>query len=68
MVESALRSQRLPVYAIDVWFGVDDIRRRVLVGRYPTREDAEAVKQKLGPAMNDARVIPGAIEWLRLVP
>ena len=65
IVESALRSQRLPAYAIDIWFGVDDIRRRVLVGRYPTREEAEAVRQKLGAAMNDARVIPGEIERLR---
>ena len=37
----------------------DDVRRRVLVGRYPTREEADAVRQKLGPAFNDARVILG---------
>jgi len=68
VVEFALRSQRLPIYLIDIPFAIDDIRRRVLVGRYPTREEADAVRQKLGPVMNDARVIPGELERLRIVP
>ena len=66
-VESALQAQRLPVYMIDIPFAVDDIRRRVLIGRYATREEADAVKAKLGPALTDARVIPGELER-RLVP
>jgi general secretion pathway protein A len=68
VVELGLRSQRLPLYMIDIPFAIDDIRRRVLVGRFPTREEADAVRQKLGPAMNDARVIPGELERLRVVP
>ena len=68
VVEFALRSQRLPIYLIDIPFAIDDIRRRVLVGRYRTREEADAVRQKLGPVMNDARVIPGEMERLRVVP
>ena len=68
VVESALRSLRLPIYLIDIPYAMDDVRRRVLVGRYATREEADAVRQKLGPVMNDARVIPGEIERLRIVP
>ena len=66
--EAALRAQRLPVYLIDVMLAPGDIRRRVLVGRYPTREEANAVRQKLSPIMNDARVIPGEFERLRNIP
>ena len=67
-VEAVLRAQGLPVYLIDVLMAPGDLRRRLLVGRYPTREEADAVRQKLGPAMTDARVIPGEIERLRIVP
>ena len=42
---------RLPVYTIDVLMAPDDLQRRVLLGRYPTREEAEAARQKLGPAI-----------------
>ena len=66
--EAALRAQRLPVYLIDLMMAPGDIRRRILVGRYPTSEEADAVRQKLGPAMNDSRVIPGELERLRVVP
>lgn len=66
--ETALRAQRLPVYLLDVIVAPGDVRRRILVGRYPTREEADAIRQKLGPAMNDARVIPGELERLRLIP
>lgn len=66
--EAELRAQRLPVYLLDVLMAPGDLRRRVMVGRYPTREEADAVRQKLGTTMNDARVIPGEIERLRVVP
>lgn len=68
VVDAALQAQRLPVYMLDVIMAPGDIRRRVLVGRYPSQEEADAVRQKLGPTMNDARVIPGELERLRLVP
>jgi cell division septation protein DedD len=67
-LEAELRAQRLPVYLLDVVIAPGDVQRRVLVGRYPTQEEADAVRQKLGPAMNQARVIPGEIERLRIVP
>ena len=67
-LEAELRAQRLPVYLIDVLVAPGDLQRRVLVGRYSSREEADAVRQKLGPAMNAARVIPGAVERLRTVP
>jgi general secretion pathway protein A len=67
-LESPLRAQRLPVYLLDVVMAPGDVQRRLLLGRYPTREEADAARQKLGPAMNSARVIPGEIERLRVVP
>jgi general secretion pathway protein A len=67
-LEAALRAQRLPAYFIDVYLAPGDIQRRLLVGRYATREEADAVRQKLGPAMNDARVIPGEMERFRFIP
>lgn len=63
-----LHAQRLPAYLLDVVIAPGDVQRRVLVGRYPTEEEADAVRQKLGPAMNQARVIPGEVERLRIVP
>ncbi len=68
VVQLALRSQRLPIYMIDIPLAFGDIRRRVLVGRFPTRAEADAVRQKLGSANNDARVIPGEWEFFRVVP
>ena len=67
-LETALRAQRLPVYFLDVLFGPGDLRRRVLLGRYPTQEEADAVRQKLGTTMTEARVIPGEVERLTVVP
>jgi len=67
-LEAALRAQRLPVYFIDLFMAPGDIQRRLLIGRYPTREAADAVRQKLGTSMDDARVIPGEMERFRMVP
>jgi general secretion pathway protein A len=67
-VERALTSQKLPFYTIDVAIAPGDVQRRVLVGRYATREEAEAVRARLGPAMSLARVIAGQQERLRVVP
>ncbi|MDP3720568.1 MAG: AAA family ATPase [Acidobacteriota bacterium] len=67
-LEAELRAQRLPVYLIDVLVAPGDLQRRVLVGRYSSREEADEVRQKLGPAMNAARVVPGTVERFRIVP
>jgi cell division septation protein DedD len=68
LIETTLRAQKLPVYLIDLVMAPGDVRRRILVGRYATREEADAARQKLGPAMTEARVIPGEVERLRIVP
>ena len=48
--------------------GTRSARRVRKAGRDFTREDADAVRQKLATSMNDARVIPGELERLRVVP
>jgi general secretion pathway protein A len=68
LVERALTLQKVPVYMIDVLMAPGDLRRRVLVGRYATREEAEKVRADLGPAMSLSRVIRGAQERLRVIP
>ena len=68
IVETVLLGQKLPVYIIDVTMAPGDVQRRILVGRYDTREEADSVRQKLGPLANLARVIPGELERLRIIP
>jgi alkylated DNA nucleotide flippase Atl1 len=67
-VETVLREKQLPVYAIDIVMAAGDVQRRVLLGRYATREEADAARQKLGPLGIAARVIPGELERLRVIP
>ena len=67
-VEPALRAQRLPVYTVDILFGPEDVRRRLLVGRYQTREEANAVLTKFAAFLPGATVILGEQERLRTVP
>lgn len=64
--ESVLRGQKLKPYFIDIQIAPEDVRRRILLGRFATRDEAEAVRQKLGPAFPDAQVILGWEERLRL--
>jgi general secretion pathway protein A len=47
IVEPILRAEKLPVYTVDISFGRGDLRRRLLVGRYRTRQDADLALQKL---------------------
>ena len=48
LVERALSLQQGAGYMIDVLMAPDDLQRRVLVGRYATREEAENVRAQLG--------------------
>jgi hypothetical protein len=48
--------------------GPGDVQRRVLLGRYPTLDEAEKVRASLGPVLNSARVIRGELERLRVIP
>jgi general secretion pathway protein A len=67
-VEESLRGQKLPVYTVDILMPAGDIQRRVLIGRYATREEAEAARQGLDATLSAARVIPGVMERLRVLP
>ncbi|MND06761.1 hypothetical protein D3C83_283300 [compost metagenome] len=44
-----------------------DLQRRLLLGRFATREEAEEAKEKLGILAANARVIPGAQERVRVL-
>jgi hypothetical protein len=44
----------------------DDLRRRLLLGRFRTREEAEAARAKLGPLSENAKVIIGWSERFRV--
>ena len=59
--ETTLHGRRLPVYAVDLP-AADGTRRRLLVGRYATREEAAAVQTSLVVSFADARVIAGIAE------
>ena len=63
--ESALREQNLAPYTIDILMAPDDVRRRLLLGRFATRDEAEAARAKLGPLSDNARVIIGWSERFR---
>jgi cell division septation protein DedD len=69
LVARTLQAQKLPIYLVDVLQPEGDILRRVLVGRYGTKEEAERVRSGLGPVLSStSRVIPGELERLRVVP
>ncbi len=67
-VERTLRARNLPVYMIDVTMAPGDVQRRVLLGRYATREEADKVRAGLGPVLSSSRVIAGEVERLRAIP
>ena len=69
LVERSLRDRKLPVYMVDVLQPAGDILRRVYLGRYATRQEAERVRAGLDPVLStSARVIPGEIERMRVLP
>jgi general secretion pathway protein A len=67
IAEARIRSQKVEPYAIDIVMAPDDVQRRILIGRFATREEADAVLQKIGTEFKTARVILGAQERLRLL-
>jgi general secretion pathway protein A len=66
-VEQLLREQQKTPYEIDILMGPEDLQRRVLLGRFATREEAESVRVQIGKAFATARVIPSAQERLRII-
>jgi general secretion pathway protein A len=68
-VETVLRPHTAgPIYTIDILMAPEDVQRRILIGRFPTREEAEAAKEKLGPLATNARVIASTQERLGILP
>ena len=65
-VETRLRALQQVPYQIDIVMGPEDVRRRLLIGRFRNREEAVASLQKLGPAFANAQVIFGWQEGFRL--
>jgi general secretion pathway protein A len=61
-VEAQLRALKVEPYEIDIEIEPGDVRRRVLIGRFPSRAEAEAVRQKLGEAFRTSVVILGIRE------
>ena len=69
LIERSLRDRKLPVYMVDVLQPAGDILRRIYLGRYATREEAERVRAGLDPVLStSSRVIPGEIERMRVLP
>ncbi len=66
-VEVQLEKLKQVPYAIDILMGPNDLQRRLLIGRYPTRDDAAAVLKTLGAAFATAKVIPSEQERLRVI-
>ena len=63
-VERTLRERSLPVYAIDLRY-LDGVRRRLLIGRYRSRAEAEKARADLESVFTDARVAHWSEESLR---
>ena len=63
-VERTLRERSLPVYAIDLRY-LDGVRRRLLIGRYRSRAEAEKARADLESVFRDARVAHWSEESLR---
>jgi len=68
IADAALRTKGLPIYTIDVPLAPGDVRRRMLVGRYQTRAEAEQANLIVKPLFAESRVIPVAYEWFRVIP
>jgi general secretion pathway protein A len=66
-VESLLKANQQAPYTVDILMRPGDVRRRVLLGRYGTREEAEAARAKLGKDFATAMVILGWQERLRVI-
>jgi cell division septation protein DedD len=61
VAEATLRARSFPLYAVDLRFA-SGVRRRLFVGRYHTREEAEKVRAELAPTFGAARVVTATSE------
>jgi len=62
LVEAQLAAKKIDYYKIDVEMAPNDVRRRILLGRFPTRSEAEEARRNLGEAFRTAVVISGSRE------
>ena len=46
-MEALLRARQQAPYSVDILMAPGDLQRRVLLGRYATREEAEAARLRL---------------------
>ena len=67
LTEARLKAEKLQPYTVDILMAPNDVRRRVLLGRYPKRAEADAALMKLKPAYPAAQVILGWQERFRLL-
>jgi len=65
-IEAHLAELQLRPYAIDLQIA-GGVQRRLLLGRFATRAEAEAIRQKLGPTLNEALVVPSEQERYRVI-
>lgn len=54
--ETLLRARKLPVFAIDMRYADGSVRRRLFVGRFASRQEANATQQQVASAFASARV------------
>jgi len=59
---TVLRARNLPVYAVDIRAGDGSVRRRLFVGRFRVRAEADATQQQVASVFASARVTTGAQE------
>jgi general secretion pathway protein A len=59
--EAILRARSLPLYAVDLRFA-DGVHRRLFVGRFRTREEADKVRAELPASFAQARVVTATSE------
>ena len=67
-MDTELRTRKIEPYYIDLVMAPEDVQRRLLIGRFATREEAEAARAKLGPLFADTRIIRGSQERLPVLP
>jgi hypothetical protein len=63
-VEQTLRARALPVYALDLRYA-DGVRRRLLLGRYRSRPEAEQARADVATLFAEARVAHWSEESVR---
>jgi len=63
--DAQLRKLNLTPYAIDLVLAPDNVLRRIMVGRYTTREQVGETMKKVAPSFPAARVILGSREHFR---